>query len=126
MQGGGAGVLQTAVIAGIDKSGPDDRTRGGLLPFGTMTGHTHETRSGTYGIGQRVRVTQQVPHLGNGDPTMSTVIEGVVQRSEQQKTGSWFAHSKDHKLWLDRLVVKKDDGEVVYINLDQWSSVEVV
>jgi len=80
----------------------------------------------TYRLGQRVRVTQQVPHLGNGDPTFSSSIEGVVVDFGQQKTGSWYAHSKDHKLWLDRLKVRKDDGEIVYVNLDQYSSVEVV
>jgi hypothetical protein len=44
----------------------------------------------------------------------------------QEKTGSWYAHSKDHKLWIDRLQVRKDDGELVYVNLDQYSSVEVI
>jgi len=30
----------------------------------------------------------------------------------QQQTGSWFAHSKDDKLWLDRLLIRKADGEL--------------
>ncbi|MEK6701980.1 MAG: hypothetical protein AABZ53_06940 [Planctomycetota bacterium] len=78
-------------------------------------------------VGQRVRVSQQVPHLGNGDPTFATTpIEGIVVGAKQSKTGSWYAHSKDHKLWLDRLELKKDDGELVVCNLDQYSSVEVV
>ncbi len=78
----------------------------------------------SYTPGQRLRITQQVPHLGNGDPTLATVVEGVVVKYVQQKTGSWFAHSKDHKLWLDRVQLKKDDGELVYVNLDKYSSVE--
>jgi hypothetical protein len=79
-----------------------------------------------YSAGQRVRVTQQVPHLGNGRPTFHTTIEGTVVSFDQTKTGSWYAHSKDKKLWLDRLQLRKDDGELVYVNLDQYSSVEVV
>lgn len=79
-----------------------------------------------YQPGQRVRVTQQVPHLGNGDATFSSSVEGTVVAFAQQKTGSWYAHSKDHKLWLDRLQLRKDDGELVFVNLDQYSSVEVV
>jgi hypothetical protein len=80
-----------------------------------------------YQAGQRVRVTQQVPHLGNGDATFATKpIEGVIVKYTQAKTGSWFAHSKDHKLWLDRLELRKDDGELVVINLDQYSSVEAI
>jgi hypothetical protein len=80
----------------------------------------------TYRAGQRVRVTQQVPHLGNGDATLCSSVEGVVVGFSQEKTGSWYAHSKDHKLWIDRLQVRKDDGELVYVNLDQYSSVEVI
>lgn len=80
-----------------------------------------------YQPGDRVRVTQQVPHLGNGDATFTTKpIEGVVVSYSQAKTGSWYAHSKDHKLWLDRLEVRREDGELVVINLDQYSSVEIL
>lgn len=77
----------------------------------------------TYEPGQRVRVTQQVPRAIGA---MSTVVEGTVVSFGQQKTGSWFAHSKDKKLWLDRLELRKDDGERVLVNLDQYSRVEVV
>ena len=80
-----------------------------------------------YRAGQRVRVTQQVPHLGNGDPTFATrPIEGTVVSCHQAKTGSWFAHSKDHKLWLDRLEIRRADGELVVVNLDQYSHVELL
>lgn len=76
-----------------------------------------------YTPGKRVRVTQQVPF---GRKTNTISVEGVVMRFGQQKTGSWFAHSKDDKLWLDRLEIKKDDGELVVCNLDQYSVVELV
>ena len=58
-----------------------------------------------YQPGQRVRVTQQVPRLerDGGGPMVSTV-EGTVVAFGQQKTGSWYAHSRDHKLWMDRLL----------------------
>lgn len=80
-----------------------------------------------YAIGQRVRVTQQVPHLGNGDRTITNKpVEGEIVSFRQQKTGSWFAHSKDHKLWLDRLEVRRDDGELVVVNLDQYTNVEIL
>ncbi|GJQ28626.1 MAG: hypothetical protein HBSAPP03_05100 [Phycisphaerae bacterium] len=79
-----------------------------------------------YQAGQRVRVTQQVPRLGNADPTSAVTVEGTIVEFTQAKTGSWFAHSKDHKLWLDRLILRKADGEIVHVNLDQYSSVEVL
>ncbi|MBA4027556.1 MAG: hypothetical protein C0475_00140 [Planctomyces sp.] len=74
--------------------------------------------------GQRVRVIQQVPRQEFGGGSMATVIEGTVVRFEQMKTGSWYAHSRDDKLWLDRLVLRRDDGETVYLNLDRYSLLE--
>lgn len=73
--------------------------------------------------GQRVRVTQQIPQR---DEVWTQAVEGVVVRADQRKTGSWFAHSKDHKLWLDRLLVRKGDGELVTFNLDAYTHVDVL
>ncbi len=73
--------------------------------------------------GRRVRVTQQLPHR---DQTWSNVVEGVVTRYQQSKTGSWFAHAKDDQLWLDRLELRLDDGEIVILNLDQYTVIEEV
>ncbi len=77
-----------------------------------------------YRVGSRVRVTQALPRPMGGMP--ATVVEGVVVRYEQSKTGSWFAHSRDDRLWLDRLVLRRDDGEIVYLNLDQYSQLQPV
>lgn len=76
-----------------------------------------------YTPGQRVRVVQQVPRLSG---SFATTIEGTVVKFEQQKTGSWYAHAKDDKLWLDRLELRKDDGETVVLNLDRNSRIESV
>ena len=73
--------------------------------------------------GTRVRVTQQIPF---GSRAVSTTFEGTIVRAGQQKTGSWFAHGKDDKLWLDRLELKMDDGEKVTCNLDRYSVVQVL
>ena len=51
-------------------------------------------------------------------------VEGVITRFQQAKTGSWFAHAKDDQLWLDRLELRLDDGELVILNLDQYSVIE--
>ncbi len=71
--------------------------------------------------GTRVRVTQQVQHKG-----WTASVEGVVKAHQQRKTGSWFAHAKDDKLWLDRLTIVKDDGEQVMVNLDGNARVDVL
>ncbi len=77
-------------------------------------------------VGDRVRVTQQVARQPLGGGPMMAEVEGEVVKFDQMKTGSWYAHAKDDKLWLERLILKKADGEIVYLNLDQYSSIEVV
>ena len=73
--------------------------------------------------GQRVTVTQQIPQR---DRVWTTQLTGEVVRYEQRKTGSWYAHAKDDKLWLDRLVIKKEDGEIVVCNLDGYTHIELL
>ena len=72
--------------------------------------------------GAKVKVTQQIAARHYALPT---VIRGTVVSYGQQETGSWFAHSKDERLWLDRLVIRKDDGELTTLNLDDYSHVEI-
>ena len=74
-----------------------------------------------YEPGRRVVVTQQIPQRAR---VWTTQVAGTVVRYEQARTGSWYAHAKDGKLWLDRLVIRKDDGELYTANLDGFSRVE--
>ena len=72
-------------------------------------------------LGQKVVVTQQIPQR---DKVWTTRVVGHVLGYEQRKTGSWYAHAKDNKLWLDRLILEKDDGEIVVCTLDLYTHVE--
>lgn len=76
-----------------------------------------------YQPGKRVRVVQQIAQR---DQVWTNTVEGVITRYQQAKTGSWFAHSKDDQLWLDRLELRKDDGELTTLNLDQYTAIELV
>lgn len=71
--------------------------------------------------GTRVKVTQQIP---TPEGAWTTSVDGTVQRWRQAATGSWFAHSKDDRFWLDRLEIRRDDGELTVLNLDQYSRIE--
>ncbi len=73
--------------------------------------------------GQKVSVTQQIHH---GDGVWSYCLCGRVIKHEQRKTGSWYAHAKDRKLWLDRLTLRKDDGEIVVCILDPSTQVVIL
>ena len=74
-------------------------------------------------VGAVVEVSQQIPQR---DDVWSTQAIGTVVEVHQDKTGSWFAHAKDDKLWLDRLTLQTEDGEFVDLVLDQYSHVRVV
>ena len=73
--------------------------------------------------GQQVVIIQQIPQR---DVVWTTRLRGEVVRFEQQKTGSWFAHAKDDRLWLDRLTIRKPDGELVTCVLDGYTHIEMV
>ncbi|MEO0511423.1 MAG: hypothetical protein AAF108_00805 [Planctomycetota bacterium] len=76
---------------------------------------------GVLARGRRVRIIQQIPRLSG---SQQTEVIGVVLSSEPQKSGSWFAHGKDNKVWVHRVKLEKDDGEIAYINLDNYSVIE--
>ncbi len=73
--------------------------------------------------GQRVRVHQMIDRRARD---WHCRVEGVVQAAEVSKTGSWYAHGKDDKLWLRRVRLVKDGGELTVLNLDRWSEVELL
>jgi hypothetical protein len=73
--------------------------------------------------GATVKVTQQIAAR---DYTWTSDLVGTVMQFEQKQTGSWYAHSKNDKLWLDRLLLKKSDGELTTLNLDDYTHIEVL
>src|SRR5688572_26890327 len=72
--------------------------------------------------GAKVKITQQIAAR---DHAWTSDVRGTIVSYEQKQTGSWFAHSKDDKLWLDRLTIRKADGELTTLNLDDYSHVEI-
>ena len=72
--------------------------------------------------GVKVAVTQQIPHRNR---TWTNEVRGTIVSYEQKQTGSWYAHSKDDKLWLDRLKLRRDDGELTTLNLDEYTDIKI-
>ena len=68
-------------------------------------------------------MTQQIPRRLD---TLTTTVTGTVVRQERQCTGSWFARNPRNKVWLDRLMIQKADGEITILNLDEYTVVEVL
>lgn len=73
--------------------------------------------------GLRVKITQQIAARHY---SWNTDVIGTIVSYEQKQTGSWFAHSSGDKLWLDRLTIRKDDGELTTLNLDEFTHIEEV
>lgn len=54
---------------------------------------------------------------------IETEVIGVVEAWTDEPTGAWHAHGKQHKLWLKRLKLRKSDGELVLLVLDDRTSI---
>lgn len=50
-------------------------------------------------------------------------VVGVVEAWEELPTGSWYAHGKDNRLWLKRLKLRKVDGEVTLLVIDDRTEI---
>lgn len=50
-------------------------------------------------------------------------VVGVVESWDCKPTGSWYAHGKNNKLWLDRVRVRRVDGEVTLLIIDDGASI---
>jgi hypothetical protein len=75
--------------------------------------------------GALVEIIQQIARR-DIDRAWTSTVRGTIVSYEQRQTGSWFAHAKADKLWLDRLMIRKEDGEVTVLNLDDYSVVKVL
>jgi hypothetical protein len=71
----------------------------------------------------RIRVTHTI-HRRELD--WHTSVTGEVLSCGQEKTGSWYAHSPNGKLMLTRLRLRKDDGEITSVALDERSQVQIL
>ena len=73
--------------------------------------------------GARVRVTQTIQRR---DGDWQTSVTGEVISCRRQKTGSWYAHSPTGRLMLTRVSLRKDDGELAVLNIDERSRVDLL
>lgn len=89
----------------------------------TSAGLSPEQKTLVYQPGTTVRITQQIPRRTD---TCTTSITGRVIRQERQYSGSWYARNKRDRVWLDRLMIMKPDGEITILNLDEYTVVEVL
>ncbi|MFV1967390.1 MAG: hypothetical protein ACC628_18325 [Pirellulaceae bacterium] len=73
--------------------------------------------------GDRVELQHQVK-VGFRDWTSTTV--GTVVRAERRRHGLHYDRSRDDKVFSDLLVLRRDDGELTTVTLDEFSDLRVV
>ena len=57
------------------------------------------------------------------DRSYEAEVVGVVEAWEELPTGSWYAHGRKDKLWLKRLKLRKADGEVTLLVIDDRTEI---
>jgi hypothetical protein len=55
--------------------------------------------------------------------SVETEVVGVIEEWGELPTGSWYAHGKKDKLWLLRLKLRKVDGEVTLLVVDDNTAI---
>ena len=73
--------------------------------------------------GQRIRIFQEVERR-EGNWAHETV--GIVLSVKPEQAGSWHARGKNDKLWLTRIRLRKDSGEITTSVSDQRTRLEVL
>ena len=73
--------------------------------------------------GVRVRVRQQIRKQRQW---WTTDVEGEVVSLRREPTGSWFASAPNGRLLLDRLLIRKADGELSELVLDEQSQIDIL
>ena len=64
-----------------------------------------------------------VHHVKIGFKEHATHTVGVVVKKERRRSGmdSGFARNWDDKYWFDHLTVRKDDGELTAVTMDEYT-----
>lgn len=73
--------------------------------------------------GQKIRVFQEVDRR---EGNWTNEVVGTVVAVTAEKTGSWFAHGKDDRFWLWRVRLRKEDGELTTLTVDQYTRFEIL
>lgn len=74
-------------------------------------------------VGQTVRIWQEIDRR---EGNWTNEVTGTIVEVRPEKTGSWYAHGKDDKLWLYRIRLRKADGELTTVSVDQFTRAEIL
>jgi hypothetical protein len=73
--------------------------------------------------GDRIKVTQEVRV---GSRRWRTTTTGTVVKTERLRSGLHFNRAADDPVYSDTILLKRDDGELTTVNLDEQTQLEVL
>lgn len=68
--------------------------------------------------GDRVEIEHEIKV---GLKRWTTTTRGTVERTERRRHGLHFQRNRDDKVFSDLIVLKRDDGELTTVTLDEFS-----
>jgi hypothetical protein len=74
-------------------------------------------------VGDRIEVVHEVKV---GLQTWTTRTVGVVERIERRRHGLHYRRNRDDKVFSDLVVLRRDDGELTTLTVDEFSQVNVL
>jgi hypothetical protein len=72
--------------------------------------------------GERIEVIHEVKVGSSKTWTTSTI--GTVVNTERRRQGLHFRRNPDDKVFADMIVLKRDDGELTTITLDEFTEIK--
>ncbi len=82
--------------------------------------HPQSAPEHVFPVGTPVCITEKIRRR---DRTTETRTCGTIDVWEELPTGSWFSHRKRDRLWLRRLKLRKVDGEISLLVVDDATSI---
>lgn len=64
-----------------------------------------------------------VQRIHQTDPSWEARTAGVIDLWEEEATGAWYAHGRNGKLWISRLRLRKADGELTTLTIDEQTRI---
>lgn len=60
------------------------------------------------------------------DREIESRVIGTVEAWDSLPTGSWYSKGRDDKLWLDRVRLRRVDGEVTLLVIDDATTISLL
>jgi hypothetical protein len=64
-----------------------------------------------------------IQRIHQTDTSYAAETAGVIESWQEEPTGAWYAHGRKGKLWILRLRLRKADGELTTLTIDDQTRI---